>query len=234
MTKKITQSPAQPPKFSIIMIDYDQSVDRGYMQRAIQCLMVQTFTEFEIILLHDGPKETSYENELNKEQFEFIDKIIISDKRHNNWGHTLRNEGIRTATGEFIIHFNADNVLFPHALERLSYFANQDFPPIYDNQGNIKNDNSVLIFSIYMRGVVFCNGGYSRRVGEEDTYSTIMTGIPTRYGNIDCMQLVMKRKCWLSENGWYDKSRNSDGIMYPEFVSKYGARYIPELLGEHW
>jgi len=183
MTKKTTCS----PKFSIIIIDYDQSVDRGYMQRAIQCLMVQTFSEFEIILLHDGPKEKAYEDELNKKQ-----------------------------------------------LERLAYFANQELPPIYDRSGNIKNDNSILIFSIYMRGVVFCNGAYSRRVGEEDTYSTIMTGIPTRYGNIDCMQLVMKRECWLNENGWHDKSRNSDGEMYPEFVKKYGARYIPELLGEHW
>ena len=57
MTKKNVRA----PKFSIIIIDYDQSVDRAYMQRAIQCLMVQTFSEFEIILLHDGPKEKSYE-----------------------------------------------------------------------------------------------------------------------------------------------------------------------------
>ena len=230
MTKKNVRA----PKFSIIIIDYDQSVDRAYMQRAIQCLMVQTFSEFEIILLHDGLKEKSYEEELSKEQFEFIDQIVITEERYNNWGHTLRDMGIRSAKGEFIIHFNADNVLFPHALERLAYFANQELPPIYDSHGNIKNDNTILIFSIYMRGVVFCNGGYSRRVGEEDIYSTIMTGIPTRYGNIDCMQLVMKREYWLKENGWYDKSRNSDGEMYPELVKKYGARYIPELLGEHW
>lgn len=230
MTKKNVHA----PKFSIIIIDYDQSVDRGYMQRAIQCLMVQTFSEFEIILLHDGPKEKAYEEELNKEQLEFIDQIIITEERYNNWGHTLRDMGIKSAKGEFIIHFNADNVLFPHALERLAHFSDQTLPPIYDKLGNIKNDNTILIFSIYMRGVVFCNGGYSRRVGEEDTYSTIMTGIPTRYGNIDCMQLVMKREYWLKENGWYDKSRNSDGEMYPELVKKYGARYIPELLGEHW
>jgi len=230
MTKKNVRT----PKFSIIIIDYDQSVDRDYMQRAIQCLMVQTFSEFEIILLHDGPKEKAYEEELSEKQLEFIDQIIITEERYNNWGHTLRDMGIRSAKGEFIIHFNADNVLFPHALERLAHFSDQTLPPIYDKLGNIKNDNTILIFSIYMRGVVFCNGGYSRRVGEEDTYSTIMTGIPTRYGNIDCMQLVMKREYWLKENGWYDKSRNSDGEMYPELVKKYGARYIPELLGEHW
>lgn len=222
------------PKFTIVMIDYDQSVNRDYMCRAVECLMVQTFTEFEVILLHDGPKDKPYKEELSPEQFSFIDRIIVTEQRFNNWGHTLRDMGIRSAKGEFIIHFNADNVFFPHALQRLAYFSNLKLPPIYDSKGNIKNNNSILIFSIYMRGVVFCNGAYSRRVGEEDTYSTIMTGIPTKYGNIDCMQLVMKRECWLNENGWYDMSRNSDGVMYPELVTKYGARYIPELLGEHW
>ena len=225
---------ANKPSFSIIMIDYDQSVERDYMRRAINCLMSQTYQSFEIILLHDGPKEHDYSKELSKAQLEFIDQIIITDERLNNWGHSQRDMGIRAAKGDYIIHFNADNVLFPHALERLAFHATQELPPIYDTSGEIKNDNSILIFSIYMRGVVFCNGGYSRRVGQEDTYSTIMSGIPTRYGNIDCMQLVMKRECWLKENGWYDKSRNSDGVMYPDLVKKYGARYLAELLGEHW
>jgi len=230
----MAKTPVQKPKFSIIMVDYDQSVNRDYMRRAIQCLMVQTFTEFEIILLHDGPKEQSYQKELSPDQFNFIDHIIVTEKRKNDWGHTLRDMGIRKARGDYIIHFNADNVLFPHSLERFAFFADQKLPPIHDKSGAIKNDNSILIFSIYMRGVVFCNGGYSRRVGQEDTYSTIMTGIPTRFRNIDCMQLVMKRECWLAEGGWYDKSRNSDGMMYPDLVAKYGARYIPEVLGEHW
>ncbi len=216
------------------MVDYDQSVDRDYMRRAIRGLMVQTHTEFEIILLHDGPKKYSYQQELSDDEFNFIDQIIVTEKRFNNWGHTLRDMGIHAAKGEYIIHLNADNVIFPHALERLTFFADEKFSPIYDKYGEIKNDNSILIFSIYMRGVVFCNGGYSRRMGQESTYSTIMTGIPTRFRNIDCMQLVMKREKWLAEGGWYDKSRNSDGIMYPDLVTKYGARYIPELLGEHW
>jgi len=220
--------------FSIIMIDYDQSVNRDYMRRAIDCLMVQTNQNFELILLHDGPKAHSYKNELNEQQLNFIDQVIVTDQRFNDWGHTLRDMGIRAAKGDYIVHFNADNVLFPHALERLAFHADQSLAPIYDSSGVIKNDNSILIFSIYMRGVVYCNGGYSRRVGEEDTYATIMTGIPTRFRNIDCMQLVMRRQCWLKEGGWHDKSRNSDGMMYPDFVNKYGARYLPELLGEHW
>ena len=236
MTQQSQKQPQtiEKPRFSIIMVDYDQSVNRDYMRRAIRSLMVQTLSSFEIILLHDGPKERPYQEELDEDQISAIDHIVITEERYNNWGHSLRDMGIRKAQGEYIVHFNADNVLFPHALERFAFFADQDFPPIYDKDGVIKNNNDILIFSIYMRGVVFCNGGYSRRVGEEDKYSTIMTGIPTRFRNIDCMQLVMKRQCWLAENGWYDKSRNSDGIMYPDLVAKYGARYIPEVLGEHW
>jgi len=223
-------------RFSIIIVDYDQSVKREYMQRAIRSIMQQTINRdsYEIILLHDGPKQNPYKNELDQSELNSIESIIISSHRYNDWGHSLRDIGIRQARGEFIIHLNADNLLYPTALERLSHHADYEYPPIFDKQGNIKNKNDILIFSVFMKGVVFCNGGFSRRPGEEDTYSIILTGIPTKFRNIDCMQLVMKRDCWLNENGWHNKSRNSDGIMYPEFVQKYGARYIAEILGEHW
>jgi len=223
-------------RYSIIVIDYDQSVEREYMQRAIRSIMHQTIDhqEVEIILLHDGPKQKSYHDELSQAELNAIDSIVITPKRFNDWGHSLRDIGIRQAKGEYIFHLNADNVLYPNALERLSYHADFKYPPIFDKQGSIKNNNDILIFCLYMKGVVFCNGGFSRRPGEEDTYSIILTGIPTKFRNIDCMQLVMKRENWLQENGWHNRSRNSDGIMYPEFVQKYGARYIAETLGEHW
>lgn len=223
-------------RFSIVIVDYDQSVKREYMQRAIRSTMNQSLdsTQIEVILLHDGPKEKDYKEELSLKEFNSINAIVISDKRFNDWGHSLRDMGIRQAQGEYIIHLNADNVLYPNALERLAYHADMDYPPIFDSQGNIKNNNNVLIFCLYMKGVVFCNDGFSRRPGQEDTYSIILTGVPTKFRNIDCMQLVMKREYWLKENGWHNRSRNSDGIMYPEFTQKYGARYIAELLGEHW
>lgn len=223
-------------RFSIIVVDYDQSVKREYMQRAIRSIMQQSIdsTQIEVILLHDGPKERPYQEELSPDEYHSINSIVITDKRFNDWGHSLRDHGIRQAQGEYIIHLNADNILYSNALERLEFHADMNYPPIFDSKGNIKNKNNVLIFCLYMKGVVFCNDGFSRRPGQEDMYSIILTGVPTKFRNIDCMQLVMKRECWLKENGWHNRSRNSDGIMYPEFTQKYGARYIAELLGEHW
>jgi len=224
------------PKFTIVMVDCEQLVDRDFLRRAIQCLIIQTYTEFEIILLHDGPKSQPYEDELNPEQFKFINQIIITEERSNDWRNSLRDIGIRSAKGEYIIVLNAENILYPHALQRLSYFSEQQLAPIYNKYGDIKNDNSILIFSVYLRGVIFCNDRYLKHNESENNhiYSTIMTGIPTRQDNITSMQLIMKREHWLNEGGWHDKSRNSEGILYPELVKKYGARYIPELLGEHW
>ena len=223
-------------RFSIIVVDYDQSVKRRYLRRAIRSIMNQTIdtSEIEILLFHDGPKQADYSKELDVEELNAIHSITITEQRFNNWGHSQRNMGIEQATGEYIVHLNADNLLYPNALERLLYHADKTYPPIFDAAGNIKNSNDILIFCLSMKGVVFCNGGFSRRPGEEDSYAVILTGIPTKFRNIDCMQLVMKRQCWLQENGWHNLSRNSDGIMYPEFVKKYGARYVPEILGEHW
>jgi glycosyltransferase involved in cell wall biosynthesis len=222
--------------FSIVVIDYDQSVERKSMLRAIRSLLSQSIapSQVEIILLHDGPKKSSYEEEIPEHEFNAIHQIIVTEKRYNDWGHTLRDMGIRAAKGEYILHLNADNVLYPHALERLVHHINMDYPPLFDSSGNIKNNNDILIFCIYMMGVVFYNGGFSRRPGQENDYAIILTGIPTKFRNIDCMQLVMKRELWLKEGGWHNRSRNSDGILYPEFAKKHGARYVAELLGEHW
>ena len=223
-------------KFSIIVVDYDQSVNRQYMQRAIRSILFQSIDpkRIEVILLHDGPKLRPYSEELSEQELNRIDQTIITEQRHNTWGHTLRDMGIKIAKGDYILHLNADNVLYPHALDRLDLFSNKEFPPLFDANGNIKNSNNILIFCIYMMGVVFYDDKFSRRPGQEHDYSIILTGMPTKFRNIDCMQLVMKRELWLQEGGWHNISRNSDGILYPEFVKKYGARYLPELLGEHW
>ena len=224
----------QKPRFSIIVVDYDQSVSRDHMRRCLDSLKAQTYQNFEILLYHDGPKQQAYQEELNSEQFSAINEVVVTPTRYNDWGHSLRNMGIKNAQGDYIIHLNADNLLYPHALERLNDISLQKREPWFDKQGTVKNNPNILIFSIYMMGVVYCDGGLSRRPGQEDKYSVIFTGIPTRYRNIDCLQLVMKRELWLTEGGWHDRSRNSDGIMYPKFVAKYGARYLSELLGEHW
>ena len=250
------------PLFSIIIPHYQPSVTEEEFRRCMKSLEDQTDKDFEVLLYHDGPltdpdavKDSPY-------------PVQATKKRIGDYGHSLRDFGIRQAKGEWIIHLNADGVLYPNAIEvlkeQIKFWEEEfrvkptappvlNFHPISGKAGFIppaklawiKRPN-IFVFSILLIGrfsfghsILEATGrkAQNRLFYSEDSASKkvshIMSGYPAVPTNIDCMQLVMRRDLWLKENGWHDKSENSDSTMYPQFVMKYGATYIPEILGEH-
>jgi hypothetical protein len=207
------------PKFSIICPHYQPSIPSNIFWRGMECLLNQTFTDFEVLVYHDGPKVRD-DKFPNDSRFHFT----YTEERKNDWGHSNRDRGIREAKGEYIIHFNPDNILYPNALSSLD-LASKDKIQTVEN-------NNIIIFAIWMKGMV-SNGKFLTRTYDPNR-SHLMIGYPPTKYNIDAMQLVMKKKSWLNFGGWYDKSESSDGNMYPRFVSSLGARYVYEVLGEHW
>ncbi len=211
------------PLFSIVVVHYQGSVSHEHFVRGIQSLQNQTFKDFEILCYHDGP--------LVDPSVQFPIPVRATEQRFNDWGHSLRDLGIREATGDYIVHFNADNVLYPNALEEMDRaIKRQSY--IFGNNRQPLDTNDMLIFPIKMMGVITFRGR-SARIRELGHTFTIMTANPPVFRNIDCMQLVMKRELWLKEGGWYDKSQFADGIMYEKFAAKYGYRSIGDVLGEH-
>jgi hypothetical protein len=48
------------------------------------------------------------------------------------------------------------------------------------------------------------------------------------------MQFVMRRVLWIKEGGWHIKyAQAADGLLFQEFVRKYGVRYVVGPLAEH-
>ncbi|MCK4712797.1 MAG: glycosyltransferase family 2 protein [Marinosulfonomonas sp.] len=107
------------PLFSIIVVDYDKSVTRDEFARKMKCISAQTCKDFEVLIYHDGPKPSSYDDDINGLEIHPDTKFHITDKRENDWGHSNRDRGIRAARGEWIIHTNADNVFYPDLIENL-------------------------------------------------------------------------------------------------------------------
>lgn len=212
----------------MIIPHYDMSISDAVFKRGMDSLLAQKFQDFEIILLHDGPLSRplpidSYRHRIND--------VIVTDKRFGDWGHSLRDMGMRIASGEYVVHFNPDNVLYENAFAEIDYaIINRvvvDLPPEY------RGDDGIYVFTILMRGMQ-TNGKIAWRDLSNMGRFIILTGYPCIKNNIDCMQLVMKRELWLAYGGWYDKSQESDGYMYPRFISEHGATYIFNVLGEHW
>lgn len=211
-------------KFSVIVPHFDGSISDETFSRGIQCLLDQTYQDFEVLIYHDGPTSRPIPDIWKK----LGDRayLEVTKTRENNWGHSNRDRGIKRSRGDYILHFNPDNVLYNFALQEILIESNKDY--------SLPTPNNIIIFPILMMGVQ-CNGkGIWRDVQNAKNKFMIYTGYPTAKYFIDAMQLVMKGNLWDKYNGWYDKSKESDGNMYPRFVYENGARYCCKILGEHW
>ena len=218
---------AAAPLFSIIVVHFQGTVPHERFLRGIASLHAQTFRDFEILCYHDGP--------LLQPELESPVPIHATPQRFNDFGHSLRDLGIREAAGEYIVHFNADNILYPDALQEIANEIARR-PRIFGPppERRVVDANDIIIFPIKMFGL--------QRVWQylvqfkndpPPLWFEILTGNPPVKQNIDAMQLVMKRSLWLAEGGWSDKSEASDGNLYARFAEKYGYRTVGPVLGEH-
>ena len=96
------------PKFSIIVVDCDSHTPREAAQRGVNSILAQTFKDFEVIFVHDGLKEKPYETEFDLSTLEKV-KTLYTKESCRDWGHSLRDYGLKIADGEYILHFNIDN-----------------------------------------------------------------------------------------------------------------------------
>jgi hypothetical protein len=213
------------PLFSIIVVHYQGTVAHEIFARGQESLEAQTFKDFEVLRYHDGP--------LMDPSIQERWTIQCTAQRHNDWGHSLRDLGIRAAKGEYILHFNADNILYPEALEEIAKEIRRP-PRLIDAKGQVLDTNDIIIFPIKMWGLIQFRNVTHQVPGRNSDFFIILSGNPPRVRRIDCMQLVMKRTLWLAEGGWRDKQELSDGVLYEEFAWKYGYRSVGPVLGEHF
>jgi hypothetical protein len=201
------------PKFTIIATDEENHVPRNRMKEGIDSLNNQTFKDFELLIIHDGPRQGSYDDELGDipENTGFIE----TDKHYGiygqpefwagyGWGHHSRDLGIKQASGDYIIHFNIDNILYPHALQTISDKID-------------KTGAEFIVFSCV----------------HEKFDIQYFSGIPPVMGKIDLLQGVASKKAWDSIGGWHRYDHSADGFLFEEIVKKYGYVHIPEVLGEN-
>lgn len=102
-------------------------LNREYFLRdAIESVLLQTFVDWELILVDDGSTDKS--SAIAQEFVQkYPDKIfLIEHENHQNRGASAsRNLGIRRAQGEFITFLDSDDVYFPETLAReLTCFEN--------------------------------------------------------------------------------------------------------------
>lgn len=101
------------PLVSIIIPFYNRA---DTIDATLESLRVQTFTDFEVILVDDGSTDQSSKNKiLSLKKDKLIDKVIIKD---NQGVAAARNTGIEEAIGKYIVCLDSDDLIEPTYIEK--------------------------------------------------------------------------------------------------------------------
>lgn len=106
------------PKVSVIIPCYNQG---KYLEESVNSVLNQTFQDFEIIIVNDGSTDNSKE---------IIDKIehpkVIKIHQENKGVAAARNEGIKRASGEYILPLDSDDKIAPTYIEKAVHHIEKD------------------------------------------------------------------------------------------------------------
>jgi glycosyltransferase involved in cell wall biosynthesis len=108
------------PTVSVIIPAYNVA---QYIREALESVMAQTFTDFEVIVINDGSPDTV---ELNHAIQPFREKIIYLEQKNLGAG-AARNNGLNEARGKFVAFLDADDIWLPNFLaEMVSFIESGD------------------------------------------------------------------------------------------------------------
>ncbi len=180
------------PLVSIIIPCYNQA---EYLRDAVESVINQTYSSFEIIIVNDGSIDNTVEV-MSEIKNTYIDYSITSINQTNEGPSVARNNGISLAKGKYILPLDADDKIHPDMLKicidtikivgekKIIYTARQNFgedntiiiPNNYDFE-KLKYQNQLNYCALYSKKMWEDIGGYRSMDGYEDWDFWIAAGL---------------------------------------------------------
>jgi len=151
------------PKVSVVIPCFNQG---HYIDEAVNSVLGQTFQDFEIIVVNDGSTDDFTNNHLNN--YKKPKTKVITTK---NMGlASARNNGIREATGEYILPLDADDKIGEEYLELAVEILDQN-PKIgivyceaefFEGRSDLWYLPEYSLVNILMSNVIFCSAFFRK------------------------------------------------------------------------
>ena len=172
-----------------------------YIGEAINSVLNQTFTDFELIIVNDG--STDKTEEVIKS---FDDSRIVLVNQPNGGVSAALNTGLRYAKGEYIARFDADDICFPDRLQLQYTFMkeNPDYVVIGSDADYMDKNGEYLYF--------YSNIGHTN----EEITERFTTYCPFIHSS------VFYRKDIAIETGGYNERAHTfeDYLLWKNFIKK--------------
>lgn len=125
--------------FSIIIPTYNRA---GFISKAIESVLVQTYTDWELIIVDDGSTDNT-KDVVSR----YKDDRIRYIYQQNAERSAARNNGINYATGDYVCFLDSDNQMFPNRLQLLAnsistkacYYTSIEYRNVDNSSSVIKN-----------------------------------------------------------------------------------------------
>ncbi len=177
------------PTLSIIMPVYNAE---AYLREAVESILAQTYTDFELIIVEDGSTDNS-----RKIIDSFTDSRVKKLYNDGNKGIVFtRNRGMAAARGRYIAPFDADDIAHPEKFAKQIQFLEENpeygllgtWAKLIDGKGNTLNEKwkvnappdripAILLFrnyfvqsSVVMRREATPKGGYETGLDAVEDY----------------------------------------------------------------
>jgi glycosyltransferase involved in cell wall biosynthesis/DNA-binding SARP family transcriptional activator len=199
VSERYTKLPGSTPLVSIIIPCFNYA---KYLCEAVESAILQSFQDFEIIIINDGSTDNTKEvaESLIAKYPSYLIRLI--NQKNSGQPAISRNRGILEANGEYILCLDADDVLLPTMLEKclnvleqdrsvaIAYTDRQDFDGVDQivraknyNFSQLKYANHISYCALFRREVWDNVGGYRTNIkGCEDWDFWVAAGARGYFG----------------------------------------------------
>ena len=195
---------ANVPAISVVTPMYNAE---KYLGETLDCLLMQTFQNFEVILVNDCSTDNSRavaENYLEK----FGGRLKLYDNTTSLKASGTRNRGVLLSRGEYIFFLDADDLIMLDGLERMYTLAKKYDADVVSFGGFYKiNGDSTEITSVSNRNEKIFEGRKEKIFVDEDLSWRLEKNLAFRFYGVPWLRLF--RRDFLIGNG----------IFFPENVS---------------
>ena len=229
----LTTDPGQPPRISIVIPVYDREV---YLAEAVDTVLAQTFTDWELVISDDG--STDGTPEVARRYADVDARIRVVS--HTNGGVAIaRNRGLAATnpTSELVILLDSDDLWEPDALETLvnALEAHPDCVSAHALADSVDVDGTPL------EGDDLADRLRTRRGYRGDHLAPIPIDEPTTFAemvNQNCVWtpgLQLIRRDVLDRVGQFDPATDpADDWDFAIRVSRQGNSVLVDRVILHW
>lgn len=197
------------PEVSVVLTTYNRS---ALVSRAIESVLNQTFTDFELIVVDDFSTDDTPDVVSVYEDDDRVDYVRHDRNRHLS---ASRNTGIERASGEFVAFLDDDDEWLPTKLEK----------QVRELRRSAQTVGLVYCWMDYYDGETVVEERHPSYEG--DIFSEALVGQPIGNGST----LLVRREVF-EEVGVFDESltRGIDGDFIRRLARDYHVKHVPEVL----